>query len=297
MTITVFTPTYNRAYILPKLYESLKKQTCMNFEWLIIDDGSTDDTSEVVKTFKTDKFPILYYYKKNGGKHTAMNFSHPYINGELLFIVDSDDVLTNDAIETITKDWLRFGKDDKIAMLSYTRKQSNGELISQGKVGEFYIDNDINYRVNKNVTGDRCEVVRSSVFKSFSMPTFEGERFMGEGWLWKKIALKYDTVYFDKAIYITEYLPGGLSKSGRLFRMNNPYGMMENCKGFMIPQVCWKVRLKEVLLFGTYGFCANLSVDDIIKRSEYHFLQSLMTPLSYCLFRYWSKKNGFQIKR
>lgn len=71
-------------------------------------------------------------------------------------------------------------------MLSYTRKQSNGELISQGKVGEFYIDNDINYRVNKNVSGDRCEVVRSSVFKSFSMPTFEGERFMGEGWLWKK---------------------------------------------------------------------------------------------------------------
>ena len=102
MTITVFTPTYNRAYILPKLYESLKKQTCMNFEWLIIDDGSTDDTSEVVKTFKTDKFPILYYYKKNGGKHTAMNYSHPYINGDLLFIVDSDDVLTNDAIETIT---------------------------------------------------------------------------------------------------------------------------------------------------------------------------------------------------
>lgn len=129
------------------------------------------------------------------------------------------------------------------------------------------------------------------------MPTFEGERFMGEGWLWKKIALKYDTVYFDKAIYITEYLPGGLSKSGRLFRMNNPYGMMENCKGFMIPQVCWKVRLKEVLLFGTYGFCANLSIIDIIKRSEYHFLQSLMTPLSYCLFKYWSKKNGFQIKR
>lgn len=186
MTITVFTPTYNRAYILPKLYESLKKQTCMNFEWLIIDDGSTDDTSEVVKTFKTDKFPILYYYKKNGGKHTAMNYSHPYINGELLFIVDSDDVLTNDAIEIITKDWLRFGKDDKIAMLSYTRKQSNGALISKGKVGEFYIDNDINYRVNKNVTGDRCEVVRSDVFKSFSMPTFEGERFMGEGWLWKK---------------------------------------------------------------------------------------------------------------
>ena len=150
MTITVFTPTYNRAYILPKLYESLKEQTCMNFEWLIIDDGSTDDTSEVVKTFKTDKFPILYYYKKNGGKHTAMNYSHPYINGYLLFIVDSDDVLTNDAIATITKDWLRFGKDKNIGVLSYTIKHKNGGLISQGNVGGYYIDNDIDYRVNKS---------------------------------------------------------------------------------------------------------------------------------------------------
>ena len=165
--ITILTPTYNRAKLLKPLYDSLCNQTSFDFEWLIVDDGSTDDTSEIVKTFKTDKFPILYYYKKNGGKHTAMNFSHPYINGDLLFIVDSDDVLTNDAIETITKDWLRFGKDDKIAMLSYTIKQSNGELISKGKVGEFYIDNDINYRVNKNVSGDRCEVVRSDVFNAY----------------------------------------------------------------------------------------------------------------------------------
>lgn len=295
--ITILTPTYNRAKLLKPLYDSLCNQTSFDFEWLIVDDGSTDDTSEVVKTFKTDKFPIFYYYKKNGGKHTAMNFSHPYINGDLLFLVDSDDVLTNDAIETIINDWIRFGKDKNIGVLSYTIKHKNGELISQGNVGGYYIDNDIDYRVNKNVEGDRCEIVRSDIFKSIPMPTFEGERFMGEGWLWKKIALKYNTVYIDKAIYIAEYLPGGLTKSGRLFRMNNPCGMMENCKGFMIPQVCWKVRLKEVLLFGTYGFCANLSIIDIIKRSEYHILQSLMTPLSYCLFRYWSRKNGFQIKR
>ena len=295
--ITILTPTYNRAKLLKPLYDSLCNQTSFDFEWLIVDDGSTDDTSEIVKTFKTDKFPILYYYKKNGGKHTAMNFSHPYINGDLLFIVDSDDVLTNDAIETITKDWLRFGKDKNIGVLSYTIKHKNGELISQGNVGGYYIDNDIDYRVNKNVEGDRCEIVRSDIFKSIPMPTFEGERCMGEGWLCRKIALKYNTVYIDKAIYIAEYLPGGLSKSGRLFRMNNPYGMMENCKGFMIPQVCWKVRLKEVLLFGTYGFCADIPVIDIIKRSEYNVLQAVMLPLSYCLFRYWSKKNGFQIKR
>ena len=83
-----------------------------------------------------------------------------------------------------------FGKDKNIGVLSYTIKHKNGGLISQGNVGGYYIDNDIDYRVNKNVEGDRCEIVRSDIFKSIPMPTFEGERFMGEGWLWRKIALK-----------------------------------------------------------------------------------------------------------
>ena len=292
--ITILTPTYNRAELLKSLFASLCSQTCFDFEWLIGDDGSTDDTSLVVKTFKSDKFPIRYYLKENGGKHTALNYSHPYIKGELLFIVDSDDILTPDAINTINKDWARFGQDPKMGILSYTIQCSNGELISEGDIGEYYIDNDINYRVNKNIRGDRCEIVRSDVFKKFKFPVFAGERFMGEGWLWKKIALEYNTVYFSKSIYICEYLPGGLSKSGRLFRMNNPYGMMENCKGFMIPQVCRKVKIKEVLLFGTYGFCANLSLVEMVRKSKYHLLQLLMLPLSYCLFRYWAKKNGFK---
>ena len=103
--ITILTPTYNRAELLKSLFASLCSQTCFDFEWLIVDDGSTDDTSLVVKTFKSDKFPIRYYLKENGGKHTALNYSHPYIKGELLFIVDSDDILTPDAINTINKNF------------------------------------------------------------------------------------------------------------------------------------------------------------------------------------------------
>ena len=295
--ITILTPTYNRAKLLKSLFISLCSQTSFDFEWLIVDDGSTDDTSQVVRTFESDKFPIRYFKKENGGKHTALNYAHPHIKGELLFIVDSDDTLTPDAIETIKSDWTRFGQESQIGMLSYTRQYTTGELISKGNIADYYIDNDINYRVNKNIGGDRCEVVRSDIFKKFKFPEFAGERFMGEGWLWKKIALEYNTVYFGKSIYICEYLPGGLSRSGRLFRMSNPYGMMENCKAFMIPQVCLKVKAKEVLLFGVYGFCANLSIGEIVRKSNYHLFQLLMLPFSYCLFRYWARINGFKRKQ
>ena len=130
--ITVLTPSYNRANLLPLLFDSLCQQTSFDFEWLIIDDGSRDNTADVVRTFITDKFPIHYYYKENGGKHTAMNFSHPYIKGNLLFIVDSDDVLTPDAIETIQKDWSEYGKNKKIGVLSYTIQLPSGGLMSKG---------------------------------------------------------------------------------------------------------------------------------------------------------------------
>ena len=104
VSITVFTPTYNRGYTLKKLYNSLKKQSDNDFEWLIIDDGSTDDTKSLVKDFiKENKVNIRYMYKKNEGKYKAINTAIDLAKGELFFIVDSDDWITEDSIETIKK--------------------------------------------------------------------------------------------------------------------------------------------------------------------------------------------------
>ena len=97
MLLTILTPTYNRAGMLPQLYNSLKKQACKDFEWVIVDDGSTDNTQEVVKAWLLGSdFPIRYFYKENGGKHTALNYAVQKIESELTFIVDSDDTLTID---------------------------------------------------------------------------------------------------------------------------------------------------------------------------------------------------------
>lgn len=291
--VTVLTPTYNRANTLCKLYSSLLQQTSFDFEWLIIDDGSTDDTEYLVKEFKSNKFPINYFKKKNGGKHTALNYSHQYINGETVIIVDSDDHLTTDAIKTINKDWYKFKKDLSIAVLSYQKKNEVGEILSEKSEEPYKIDDDINYRVNNNIKGDRCEVVRSSVFISYKFPEFENEKFIGEGWLWTNIARKFKTVYINEAIYNCEYLHGGLTKSGRLFRMNNSLGMMENCKVYFESPVRKKVRLKEFVLYGMYMLCSKKKMTNSLRDSSHPWAIVAVFPFSCALYLFWKNKYGF----
>lgn len=113
--ITILTPTYNRAKLLQLCFDSLCAQTDFDFEWLIVDDGSTDNTEEVVNGFLTDKFPVQYVKKQNGGKHTALNAAHPYINGQYVLILDSDDTLTADAVERIKRAWAGKENDRSVA--------------------------------------------------------------------------------------------------------------------------------------------------------------------------------------
>ena len=107
-SVTVLTPTYNRGHLLGKLYDSLCRQTDKSFQWLIIDDGSVDNTEDVVKNFcAMNVLSIEYHKKNNGGKHTALNYSHSYIKGGYVVIVDSDDYLLPCAIEEIRRAWFK----------------------------------------------------------------------------------------------------------------------------------------------------------------------------------------------
>lgn len=291
--VTVLTATYNRRYRLPALYESLCSQTNRDFQWLIIDDGSSDDTRAYIESLPQGEFLIEYYWKENGGKHTALNYAHPYIKGELVFMVDSDDYLEADAIEKIILRWNKYKDNSKIGVLSFRKRTVDGKPLST-TVDEPYIEDDITYRVNHNISGDRSEVIRTDLFVKYPLPEFKNEKFMGEGWLFRQIANEHKTVYLNSAIYVCDYLEGGLSKNGRLLRMKCPYGMMENCKSFFVPSVRWAVQTKEMLAFGVYGLCAGLSLRGILQASGRPVRQLLIMPESYFLFCYWSKKYGFK---
>lgn len=292
-TVTVLTATYNRRQNLTKLYESLCRQTNKDFQWLIIDDGSSDDTKQYIESLPQNGFLIEYHKKINGGKHTALNYSHLFIKGQLVFMVDSDDFIIDTAIEKINNEWINYRTRLDIGVLSFRKQIINGKVLS-AEVHEPFIDDDISYRVNNNINGDRCEVIRSDLFKKYPLPEFDGEKFMGEGWLFRNIAYNYKTVYLNEALYICEYLENGLSKNGRLLRMKCPYGMMENCKSFFVPQVCKKQQIKQTIAFWTYGFCAGISNKEIVKRSGKGNFIYIFFPMGKMLFLFWKKKYGFR---
>lgn len=230
--ITVFTPTFNRESTLRRLYESLLCQTNKNFEWLIVDDGSRDGTEELINTFinGNNDFNIAYYKQPNGGKHRAINFGVHKAKGELFFIVDSDDYLTEDAIESLYCWSNSINDKDKFAGVSGLRGYNNSEVIG-GNMKKEYIDATNIQRGKFQLDGDKAEAYFTDVLKRFPFPEIEGEKFLLEAVVWDTIALNgYKIRWFNKIIYITEYLEGGLTKSGDVKYANNPLGLLEWAK-------------------------------------------------------------------
>lgn len=225
MKITVFTPTYNRAYIIHNLYESLKRQTCKNFEWLIVDDGSTDNTEELIKSWKKEynKFAIRYYKQSNGGKCRAINNGLNLAQGELFFTVDSDDYLTDDAIEKIVNWESELPKDGKYCGIAGNLGTSKSETINKNFEGRYYEGTLLDRY--KNVDGERAIVIYTAIHRKYKYPEFDGERFMTEATVWNRMANDgYKMRFYNDIIWIYEYRDDGLTKSGNTLFLNNPKG-------------------------------------------------------------------------
>ena len=163
--LTIITPTYNRSDLLINLYNSLVNQTNNNFIWLVIDDGSTDDTKEIVEKLKKEnKIKIKYLLKENGGKHTALNLAFKNLETNFSIIVDSDDTLTNDAVETIYNYNNKYFSDNKICGFCFLKGYSlNESVVSFPKDEEVSTITD--YVINAGLNGDKCEVFKSSILE------------------------------------------------------------------------------------------------------------------------------------
>jgi len=260
--LTILTPTYNRAKYLKRLYESLNEQTVKSFQWLVIDDGSTDETEETVHSFTKHTYLVNYKKKPNGGKHTALNYSHPYIKGEMVCIVDSDDWLLPNAVEEILKMKQKYFKTDSILMFVFLKGYSEKEAVCNTFPDGISISNRIDFIINAHRNGDCCEVVATDELTKYPFPEYADEKFLGEGYLWNRVGFKCKTAYINKVLYICEYLEGGLSKSGRRLRIKCPKGGMENCNSFFYSSDCNRidktVLRKEAILFVCYGKFANI---------------------------------------
>lgn len=287
--LSIVTPTYNRAHLLPACFESLLKQTDLDLEWIIVDDGSTDDTAAVVSGFQTDLFPIRYVHKENGGKHTALNVSLEHIHGQYVLFLDSDDYLTADAVSIVHQGWNAWKDNNEIAIVTFLKGYSRSDPTCTGTITNTPVDI-LRYKRHIIHSSDCCEVIRTDVLKRFPFPVFEGERFLSEGVLWNRVALEYKCVYINEVIYICEYLEGGLTKSGRSLRIRNPKGGMLSSEVNMHPKNYFHLRIKCGLLYCCYGFFDGLTAAVIMKKASYKGVTGLCLLPGFALYLYWKHK-------
>lgn len=267
--ITVLTPTYNRASMLEKLYWSLCNQDCKEFEWVIVDDGSTDHTSNLIERMKKEAdFPIYYHRKENGGKHTALNYSYQFIHTPLIFIVDSDDVLTSDAISCIEDVYEQFHDEKDLCGFSFLRANTDGEYLSSSGIPfDGMKESFIECRINRRIRGDMIEVWYTHCLKEFPFPEFVGEKFLGEDIVWIKMAEKYKMRFFNRVINITEYLNEGLTNNRRKLNIMSPNGCIARAEAFLASEANLCAKMKAALQYQVYGRIAGKTSKELFLRS------------------------------
>ena len=233
--VTVFTPAYNRRDCIHRCYESLQRQCSYNFEWLIIDDGSTDNTRELVEKWQSEetRFPIRYFYKENGGLHTAYNMGIELCETELFVCIDSDDWMPDDAIEKIEKMWADVSGKGYVGIMGIDRYE-NSDVVGDAFPEEVY-EMYLYEKLTKYKTGgDKKMVHRTDLLKKVApMPTFEGEKFFNPSYLMYQLD-RFGKLYVTNECFcIVDYQPGGMSSNFYKQLRNSPLSFAETRKLYL----------------------------------------------------------------
>ncbi len=293
--LTVFTPTYNRAYILPKLYASLQRQRFVDFEWLVVDDGSADQTDQLFSQWleEENSFGIRYIRQNNGGKHRAVNHGLQEARGEYFMVMDSDDYLTDDALEKVAA-WLdSISGDPQIIGITANKGTSATEtpnaLFPQSYLDRSLLEMNIFEQDGKKVlAGERVMVFRTDIHRKFPYPEYEGENFMTEAVAYNRMAnAGYKLRFYNDIIWIYEYRDDGLTKNGNRIYINNPrgYGLWRKEEAEFL-HVSLLARLKLYYSFtcelspyydtATIAYCIDAPMPMILAAQMVHRLKNSM---------------------
>ncbi|MEQ1369127.1 glycosyltransferase family 2 protein [Acinetobacter schindleri] len=270
--LNVITPAFNRAHLLPRLYISLVKQIYKEFTWIIVDDGSSDNTQQVVDGFIEENLINIKYLKiSNNGKHKAINFGIDYCDEKYTFIVDSDDWLPETSLDLIRSKILLLEKRedyDSICGLVGLRAYSDGKIIGN-TLNKEKIMNYLEYRYCYEIKGDKAEIFKTELLKNNKFPSFEGEKFCAESIVWNKLALTYKMLFLNQIIYYCEYQDDGLTSNSVQLRRNNINGTLNYYSEFVRLPIPLKYRIKGYLNYWRfyYTVAGDILIDKTIDKS------------------------------
>lgn len=228
--LTIFTPTYNRAYILSKLYESLVNQSYKKFIWLIVDDGSSDGTKDLIRRFQAENLiEIQYIYQENRGKHFAVNNGLRNTGTEFFTVIDSDDFLSDIAVEEMEKLSEKIKNDRQIAGFTFIRfsEKTNFDREKYGKK-EWLVSGRAEYEWE--FPGEMTYCFKTKIHQQFMFPEFEGEKFCPESLVFRRIERKFKILFTDKVLAFGDYLEDGLMSNYYQLLINNPKSSLLNIK-------------------------------------------------------------------
>ncbi len=289
--LSIYTPTFNRAKLLPRLFQSLCRQTQKDFIWLVIDDGSTDNTREIIEKCKYQApFKIEYYYKKNEGVHTARDYAYRIVRTELIMSLDSDDWLVDNSVEVILCLWREKSDEDIIGIFAPTITPEKKSITSDFPDVHKVTYQDFTYKYK--VKGDKCTILRSSVIKSIpNCPIYPGEKLIGEGYKWIQLPLNKYFLLTEIALIIVEYQKDGYSKSARQNFFKNPHGSQALYMKSITHSKYLKPRIKGHIGYIIYSL--YLKDKDFIRNSPNSLSTLLFLPIGVAAYlyamRHWSK--------
>ena len=287
--LTIFTPAYNRAHTLPRTYESLLKQSCKDFIWLIVDDGSTDNTSALVKNWQTQEngFEIRYVYKENGGMHTAHNTAYENIDTELNVCIDSDDCMADEAVAKILSAWEKV-RNRGYAGLIGLDADMDGRLIGKG-FPEGMTETTLTGYYAAGGYGDKKLVYRTEVIKKYPpYPVFEGEKYVALAYKYRLIDQDYKLAVLDEVLCNVEYQADG--STGTMWKQ-----YLKNPKGFAFwRKVCMQYpESKKRLVVDCIHYCSSCFIAKekiFIRKSPKPVLTLICMPLGWLLTWYVKRK-------
>lgn len=283
--LTVFTPTYNRAYILNRCYESMKRQTCKDFIWLIIDDGSVDNTKELVEKWSSEGIICIHYhYQENQGMHGAHNTAYELIDTELNVCIDSDDYMADDAVEKIILFWTKYGNKNVggiIALDSYT----NGCIIGTRLPKNTKTSTHFNLYNKHKVVGDKKLVYRSELTKQYPYPIFSGEKYVNLAYKYSMLDQYYEMLLMDEVLCYVEYMPDGSTKNMLRQYRKNPKGFaFWRKEGMRLPFGNLSYKYRQAVHFVSSSFISkNWS---FLKETPRKLLTILAIPFGMLLYFY-----------
>lgn len=287
--LTVFTPTYNRAHTLPRVYESLCRQTCKDFRWLVIDDGSTDHTRALIEGFRAEeKIPVDYIYKENGGLHTGYNTAYATIRTELSVCIDSDDAMPPSAVEHIIKTWREKGSERYAGIIGLDYFMGTDRPIG----GFFPADLTECYFLDlytRNIhRGDTKQAMRTDLMRRVAPQIgFPGEKNFNPVYMLLQVCDERPLIVLNENLCDVEYQTGGDSMSAAIFKqyMNSPRSFA-------------KMRLLEMQLHRNTALnrfrsaihyvaeCLIARDSDWLKRSPRKSLTLAAAPLGLAFYLY-----------